>query len=184
MDNPADPADRADRANPADPADPADRAHPADPAERSLIMRWLYRGWRPTRLARAISRIDGWLAAAGLPPRSMVALEVTGRSSGRTRTTVLAMPQHGGERYLVSMLGNDSGWVKNVRANSDAVLRHGRRQNVRLVEVAVSERAPVLKEYVRIALSGRKHFPVAPGAPLTEFDAIADRYPVFRVDPR
>ena len=63
-------------------------------------------------------------------------------------------------------------------------LRHGRRQSVRLVEVPVSERAPVLKEYVRTALSGRRHFPVAPGAPLSEFDTIADRYPVFRIDPR
>jgi hypothetical protein len=30
----------------------------------------------------------------------------------------------------------------------------------------------------RVASSGRRHFPVAPGAPLSEFEAIADRYPV------
>ena len=68
-------------------------------------------------------------------------------------------------------------------ANPDAVIRHGRRRSVRLVEIPASQRAPVLKKYVRIARSGRRHFPVAPGAPLSEFDAIADRYPVFRIDP-
>ncbi len=147
-------------------------------------MRWLYRDWRPTRLARVLNRSSGWLAAAGLPPRSMVVLEVTGHSTGCIRTTVLVMPQYGGNCYLVSMLGNNSSWVRNARANSDAVIRHGRRRNVRLVEIPASQRSPVLKEYVRIAQSGRRHFPVAPGARLSEFDTIADRYPVFRVDPR
>jgi len=128
-------------------------------------MRWLCRNWRPTRLARVVNRIDGWLAATGLPPRSMVALEVTGRSTGRIRTTVLAMPQYGGNRYLVSMLGNNSSWVRNARANPDAVIRHGRRRSVRLVEIPASQRAPVLKKYVRIARSGRRHFPVAPRCP-------------------
>ena len=155
-----------------------------DPAEQGRIMRWLYRDWRPTGLARVVNRIDGWLAAAGLPPRSMVALEVTGRSTDRIRTTVLAMPHCGGNRYPVSMLGNNSSWMRNARANPDAVIRHGRWLSVRLAEIPASHRAPVLKEYVRIARSGRRHFPVAPGAPLSEFDAVADRYPVFRIEPR
>jgi len=41
----------------------------------------------------------------------------------------------------------------------------------------------VLREYVRVADSGRRHVPVAPGAPLAEFAAIAGDYPVFRVEP-
>jgi len=147
-------------------------------------MRLLYRDWRPTRLGRIINRIQAWYAAAGLPPRWQVALEVTGRRSGRPHTTVLVAPEHAGSRYLVSMLGKASAWVKNARANPDAVIRHGRKQLVRLVEIPASERAPVIKEYVRIATSGRTHFPVAPGAPLSEFEAIAEHYPVFRIDPR
>ena len=82
------------------------------------------------------------------------------------------------------MLGNNSSWVRNARANPEAEVRHGRRRSVRLVEIPASQRAPVIREYVRIARSGRRHFPVALGAPLSEFDAIADRYPVFRIDPR
>jgi hypothetical protein len=48
--------------------------------------------------------------------------------------------------------------------------------------VPPAERAPILSEYVRVATSGRHHFPVAVGAPLSEFQTIADRYPVYRID--
>lgn len=41
---------------------------------------------------------------------------------------------------------------------------------------------PILSEYVRVATSGRHHFPVAVGAPLSEFQMIAERYPVYRID--
>jgi hypothetical protein len=46
----------------------------------------------------------------------------------------------------------------------------------------VEERAPILREYVRVATSGRKHFPVSVDAPTSAFQAIADRYPVYRID--
>jgi hypothetical protein len=89
-----------------------------------------------------------------------------------------------GRRYLVSMLGPRSDWVRNVEAaHGDAVLRQGRRRRVRLVPVPPEQRAPVLREYVRIASSGRQHFPLPAGAPLSEFAAIAERYPVYRIDP-
>jgi hypothetical protein len=35
---------------------------------------------------------------------------------------------------------------------------------------------------VRVATSGRKHLPVVVGAPPSEFEAIAGRYPVYRID--
>jgi hypothetical protein len=41
----------------------------------------------------------------------------------------------------------------------------------------------VLKAWCRVATSGRARFPVADGAPLSPFEAIAGDYPVFRVDP-
>ena len=89
-----------------------------------------------------------------------------------------------GKRYLVSMLGPESDWLKNVEAaHGEAVIRQGRRSRVHLVTVPPEERAPILREYVRIALSGRAHFPLPVGAPLAEFEAIAARYPVYRIDP-
>jgi hypothetical protein len=89
-----------------------------------------------------------------------------------------------GKRYLVSMLGTESDCVKNVEAaHGDAVIRQGRRHRVHLTAVPPEERAPVLREYVRIALSGRQHFPLGVGAALSDFEAIAECYPVYRIDP-
>ncbi|HET9015464.1 MAG TPA: nitroreductase/quinone reductase family protein, partial [Thermomicrobiaceae bacterium] len=105
-------------------------------------------------------------------------------TSGRTRSTAVAIATVDGQSYLVSMLGRRSEWVRNVEAASgDAVLRHGRRQHVHLVLAPPAARAPVLREYVRMAPGGRRHFPVPVGAPLAEFEAIAERYPVYRIDP-
>lgn len=154
-----------------------------DPAERGVV-RLFYRDWRPTRLGRIANRVTAWWSSTGLPPSFQQTIEVRGRSSGKPRSNPIVIARVGGKRYLVSMLGPGSEWVKNVAAaKGEAVLRHGRRESVRLVPVPPEERAPVLQEYVRIATSGRTHFPVARGAPLSEFAAIADRYPVFRIDP-
>ena len=147
-------------------------------------MRLFYQDWRPTRLGRWVNRLQGWLSGLGLPPRSAAALEVRGRASGRRRTAPVVIATAAGKRHLVSMLGPRSDWVRNVEAaHGDAVLRQGRRRRVRLVPVPPEQRAPVLREYVRLASSGRTHFPLPVGAPLSEFEAIAARYPVYRIDP-
>jgi ketosteroid isomerase-like protein len=89
----------------------------------------------------------------------------------------------GGNRYIVSMFGSISDWVRNAEAaHGDAVISHGRSVRVRLVRVVPEQRAPILREYVRVASSGRKHFPVPVGAPLEDFAAIAEQYPVYRID--
>lgn len=114
----------------------------------------------------------------------MAALEVRGRVSGRRRSTAVVIATAEGKRYLVSMLGPHSDWVKNVEAaRGDAVIRQGRRRRVRLVPVAPEQRASILREYVRIAPGGRQHFPLPVGAPLSSFEAIAERHPVYRIDP-
>jgi hypothetical protein len=87
-----------------------------------------------------------------------------------------------GQRYLVSMLGADVAWVRNLRATDGrALLRHGRTERVRLEEIAVEKRGPVLKEYARRAPGGRPHLALDKDAPLEEFAAIAGHIPVFRV---
>ena len=147
-------------------------------------MRLFYRGWRPTRLGRWMNRFQGWWSGLGLPPKFQAALEVRGRTSGRRRSNPVAIATVAGKQYLVSMLGPDSDWVKNVEAaDGEAVIRQGRRRRVRLVAIPPEQRAPVLREYVRIALSGRRHFPLSVDAPLSDFAAIAEHYPVYRIDP-
>jgi len=159
------------------------RASQTDPAEQRALWRLLYRDWRPTRMGRVANRVAGWSSALGLSPVAAL-LEVRGRVSGRPRSTPVVIATLDGERYLVSMLGPGSDWVKNVEAaDGHAVLRQGGRRVVRLVAVPPAERAPVLREYVRVATSGRNHLPVAVDSPLAEFEGLAERYPVYRIDP-
>jgi hypothetical protein len=146
------------------------------------LKRWLYRGGRPGLIARLLNRGFAVVHAGGAAPDYWVALEVVGRRSGRTLSFPLVMAVLDGERYLVSMLGRDVAWVRNVRAASGrAVLRHGREERVLLEELEIERRAPVLKAYLQCAPGARPHIPVDKDAPLEAFEAIAAQIPVFRV---
>ncbi len=118
----------------------------------------------------------------GLAATSHGLAETRGRRSGETRRVALAAAKVGGETYLVSMLGERSDWVRNVRASGgQAVVRRKTPRPVVLEDVPVAERAPVLRSYLRLARGARRHFPIAADAPLPAFEAIAAEYPVFRV---
>jgi len=144
--------------------------------------RWLYRDNRPHLLARVLNR--GWatLHARGIAPGWLVTLEVVGRRSGRIVSFPLVMAEVDGERFLVSMLGDDVAWVRNVRAaDGYATLRHGHAERVRLEAVAVERRAPILKQYLQRAPGARPHVPVSKDAPIAEFERIAADFPLFHV---
>jgi hypothetical protein len=147
------------------------------------LKRWLYRGGRPNRLAKIINKGWAFIHALGIFPNYLVTLEVTGRQSGKRINFPLAMTVMNGESYVVSMLGENANWVRNVRAAAGkARLRHGISEDVFLKEVAAAERAPILKAFLRHAPGARPNIPVDKDAPLSEFENIASRYPVFRVD--
>jgi len=143
----------------------------------------MYRSGRPNPLARAMNRISAVHFASGiLAPRNWVTLEVSGRRTGRIVSFPLVLVDHEGERYLVSMLGNDANWVHNVRtAGGHAVLRHGGSEPVSLVEIEVGARGPILRRYLALAPGARPHLPVDRRAPLADFERIAGKFPVFRV---
>jgi hypothetical protein len=144
--------------------------------------RWLYRGRRPNRLARLINGAWARLAAAGIGPAQLVTLEVAGRRAGKTISFPVVVANYRGERYLVSMLGDGTNWVCNVRAaNGRAVLRRGHREVIELHEVEAGQRAAILRRYLECSPGARSHIPVSRGAPLEEFERIAAQYPVFRV---
>ncbi len=151
-----------------------------------------YKDRRPTRAGRMINRAWTWAAGAGLTPSAWpgeprggtIALETRGRRSGQARSHVVTWVQVDGERYLVSMLGERSDWVRNARAaNGEATIRHGDRHPVRLVEVPVAQRAPIIKAYLkRTRISTQEHLGgIAVDAPLEEFQRIAPQHPVFRI---
>lgn len=144
--------------------------------------RWLYREGHPNLLARVCNR--GWaiVHALGIAPNHLVTLRVVGRRSYRPISFPLAMTILDGERYLVSMLGADASWVRNVRAASGhATLIHGRSESVQLEEVEVERRAPILKSYLRLARGARPHLSVDKDSPLEAYAAIAPKFPVFHV---
>jgi hypothetical protein len=131
-----------------------------------------------------INRCVAAVHSLGVAPNYMVTLEVRGRRSGRTISLPLVMIVVDGERYLVSMLGEEVDWVRNVKAaGGNVALRHGSREEVRLEEIAVDRRAPLLKIYLNRAPGARPHLPIDKDAPLSEFEQVAPQFPVFRVVP-
>jgi hypothetical protein len=150
------------------------------------LQRWFYAGGRPNWMARLLDRGTAAVSARGIGPEYLVALEVPGRRSGRIVSLPLVVAAVDGERYLVSMLGEETNWVRNVSAaGGEVALRHGRREEVHLEEVVAPDlRAPVLKAYLKQASNAKAHVPIDKDAPLAEFERVAPRFPVFRIVPR
>jgi hypothetical protein len=146
------------------------------------IKRWMYRGQRPNWIARTLNRAWAAVGSSGVASDYLVTLEVIGRTSGRTISLPVVVAVVDGQRYLVSMLGDNVHWVQNVRAaRGRAVLRSGGREEVQLEEVPADQRAPILKAYLQRAPGARPHVPVDKDAPLAEFQRVAGTFPVFRV---
>lgn len=136
-------------------------------------------------LEELYGRLFRGIATMGLPPSFIVVVETKGRRSGQTRSAVLITGNHDGERYLVSVTGEKADWVQNARAiGGRAVIRHGKRRKVSLLEVPVEEHAPILKAYLKWSLGARAIIEVSHKAPVADFEAVAAKYPVFRIVPR
>jgi deazaflavin-dependent oxidoreductase (nitroreductase family) len=143
----------------------------------------MYVGGRGNATARRYARFWNTVLRLGLMPPRWVRLEVRGRRTGTITRFPLGMADVDGQWYVVSMLG-ECNWVRNVRAaQGRATLRRFRAREVRLVELPVQERAPVLRQYVRKVPGGRPHIPVDRHEPVDAFEAVASNYPVFRVEP-
>jgi len=117
-----------------------------DPAEHDgSYLRFYYRGWRPTLLGRMWTRVYAWLAGLGLFSDVLVSLRTKDRQSGRLHAHVLVPVMYERHRYLVSMLGEGSNWVQDIRASQgSASLKRGRTHPVVLTEIPQDKRAPIL----------------------------------------
>jgi glyoxylase-like metal-dependent hydrolase (beta-lactamase superfamily II) len=131
------------------------------------------------------------LTTLGLAPRDAVTLEVRGRRSGRPRRIPILVTWYEGADYLVALAG-ESQWVRNVRAaGGEAVLRRRGARRVRLVEVPVEVRAPVLAAYLEAGRrrsgepaareQARWYFGLDEPPSPQSLAELAPRYPVFRV---
>ena len=74
-------------------------------------------------------------------------LVVPRRKSGEPQSVPVIPVEHEGARYVVSTRG-ESDWVRNLRAAGGGELRRkGEAQKVRVVELPVEERPPVIAAY-------------------------------------
>ena len=139
---------------------------------------------RPGGLVKASNGFMSWLSSHGLGPKKMVRLEVKGRKSGQPRSVAVNLLNFDGQRYLVAPRG-ETEWVRNARAAGEAVIRRGKSETVTLTEIPVGERAQIIQAYLREnAWATQREFGVSPKAPIDEFEAIADKHPVFKITPR
>jgi deazaflavin-dependent oxidoreductase (nitroreductase family) len=127
------------------------------------------------------------LQRIGLAFGPMQLLTVTGRRTGRARTFPIAVLPLDGGRYIVQAFQN-AAWVANARAAPTVTLTRGRRSTtVRLVEVPVEERRPLLREVVETQPASVARRYVTNGlaaAPTPDaVAAAADRIAVFRIEP-
>src|SRR5258708_32613740 len=148
---------------------------------RSDFRRWLYRGQRSNWIARMLNRAWAAVVSSGAASNLYVTLEVTGRKSGRTVSLPVVVAVVEGQRYLVSMLGENVHWVQNVRAaGGRAVLRSGGREEGHLEEVPVDQSAPILRAYLQRAPGARPHVPATQEAPIAALEKVARACRIFR----
>jgi deazaflavin-dependent oxidoreductase (nitroreductase family) len=137
--------------------------------------------WLPfaNRVVRLMSRL-------GLPLGTVRVLVVPGRRTGEPRPTPVSPLTVDGRLYVISALPQ-SDWARNIRAAGRGELADGRRRRaVQLTEITdpVESRA-VLRAFPREVPSGVPFYVrlgLVDRADPDQFEAIADRVAVFRMD--
>jgi deazaflavin-dependent oxidoreductase (nitroreductase family) len=144
---------------------------------------------RPPWWLKPLNKVFMAMLKVGLPisgKEGPVVLTVPGRTSGRPRSTPITPMIIDGIRYVVGGFPK-ADWVRNVRAAGEATLTHGRRdEQVRVVEISADEARPLLRQFPVLVPSGvsfmKRSGLVTDGTP-AEFEALAGRCAVFRLDP-
>ncbi|HUF52570.1 MAG TPA: nitroreductase/quinone reductase family protein [Dehalococcoidia bacterium] len=136
---------------------------------------------KPSGLVKKLNSALGWVFARGLGSKRWVQIEHRGRKSGKTYKTAVNWTEVDGQRYLVAPRG-ETQWVRNVRADGGkAVLTHGKSQKVRLEEISVDQRAPIIKNYVGENKVVKGEFGLEPDDPIEKYEGIASEHPTFRI---
>jgi len=122
----------------------------------------------------------------GFGGKGPVILMVRGHKSGKLRSTPITPMTVDGQRYVLGGLpGSD--WSANARAAAEVELRQGRNtEHVRLVELSPEDARPLLRLFpveVPTGVGFLKSAGLVTGPNPDEYEALAGRCPVFRVDP-
>ena len=115
-----------------------------------------------------------------------VVLTVPGRKSGKPRSTPVTPMTVDDKVYVVGGLPR-SDWTANARAAGEGTLHRRRHiERVRLVEMSVENARPLLRKFPVKVPSGVgfiKNAGLVTGPNPDEFEALAGKCPVFRLDP-
>lgn len=133
---------------------------------------------------RIVNLVVTALVGRGRGPDETYILTTLGRKTSQPRSVPVTVAHLGEFRYLVSPYG-EVGWVHNIRARPVASLRRGNDQReITVRSVDPEEAAPVLKQYLTdLERIVGDYFDVTPDDSLEAFAAVADRHPVFRIEP-
>jgi deazaflavin-dependent oxidoreductase (nitroreductase family) len=141
--------------------------------------------YQPSPGRRLIDRVMAWLLRHGRGPGFMRLLSVTGRVSGRPRTTPVVPVQGDGQVWVVSPFG-EVDWVRNVRAAGRLELHRGHdRTRYETRELDAAEAVPVLRSYLSMPSERfvRHDFDVTAASSDDAIAAEAPRHPVFALTP-
>jgi len=138
---------------------------------------------KPGGMTKKINSFLGWLFSRGIGSKRWVQIQHKGRKSGKAYATAVNWTEVDGQRYLVAPRG-ETQWVRNVRADDGkAVIKRGKSEAVRLEEVPIAERAPIIKNYVTENKVVKGEFGVEPSDPIEKYQEIAPNHPTFRIHP-
>lgn len=128
---------------------------------------------------RLFNRIVMWVNRTGMGRAQT--LTTTGRRSGSPRSVPVSPMRLDGTEYLVAPYGEVS-WVLNARANPDITMSKGSQvRRCQLVEITDSA-AAVVKAYWDKESYPRRYMDVPGDASVADFEVVAGRFPVFRVE--
>ncbi|OMB79756.1 nitroreductase/quinone reductase family protein [Mycolicibacterium conceptionense] len=115
-----------------------------------------------------------------------VVLTVPGRKTGKPRSTPVTPMIIDGHRYIVAGLPKGD-WAANARAAGEGTVHQGRKdQRVRMVEIPVEQARPLLRQFPILVPTGvgfMRNAGLVTGPNPDEFEALAGRCPVFRLNP-
>lgn len=136
----------------------------------------------PGPIARAVNRFYGWLTRLGLSMPYSFLLSVPGRTTGETRSVPVNLLKQNGKLFLVATRGHTQ-WARNAQASGKITLIRGRlRTEFSLRVVPDSDKPAVLRSYLtRFQWMAGRFFPVRAGSPLSAFESISARYPVYEL---
>ena len=161
------------------------RGQRRDPATKNSAQVTFY---NHPAVVRFYNRIIAVLLRLGAPMGPMALLTVAGRTTGKPRSTPVALNPDGTGWSLTAAYGVGD-WVKNLRAAGEATItRRGRRVHVIATELHPREAAPHLRQiWASTGSATRKmlapYYDTPDDAAIEAWEREAERHPMFHLRP-